>query len=160
MKDSDMFVNSYNARAKELGMPDFHVEMDEYNVRLKEYRDINSLMARLIATVDEAFSEDTPCETVEAVLARAKVSTALAALKEAEAVLAKAEVEALRYEYMRWEKLTAYLWCLHYSPMEAAISRHDNDPDYVKNRVRAHKLANLSVPCKEIGPVANKEEPQ
>ena len=44
--------------------------------------------------------------------------------------------------------------------MEAAILRHDNDPDYVKNRVRAHKLANLSVPCKEIGPVASNEESQ
>ena len=56
------------------------------------------------ATVDEAFSEDTPCEKVEAVrLARAKVATALAALKEVEAELAKAEAEALRYEYMRWE---------------------------------------------------------
>ena len=70
---------------------------------LKEHRHINSLMAtQPIATVDEAFSEDTLCEKVEAVrLAKAKVATALAALKEAEAELAKAE--ALRYEYMRWE---------------------------------------------------------
>ena len=35
-------------------------------------------------------------------LAKAKVATALSALKE-EAELAKAEAGALRYEYMRWE---------------------------------------------------------
>ena len=44
--------------------------------------------------------------------------------------------------------------------MDTAILKHDNDPKYVKNKMRAHKLANLSVPCNESGPVTSNEEPQ